>query len=164
VSAREPCPWDLLAGHIEPPRWQGQARVHRMLDEEERREDAVQAAAIAAGRVCTKCGNAYPATGEFFFRSKALPDGLRPECKTCHYQMPCNVKKVQQQAANSTPSVAQRDELEQLAQRAAAAVLLVLPPWTLLTPGSEKEALARKVRPGLWWPFPCETPKGGEVR
>lgn len=162
MSAREPCPWDLLASHIEPPPWQGPARVHRMLDEEERREDAAQAAAIAQGRVCTKCGNAYPPTGEFFFRSRSLPDGLRPECKTCYRQMPSVAKKVQRQAADPAPTAAQRDELEQLAQRAGAAVLLVLPAWTRIEPGSPKEALMLKVCPALWWPFPSNEPAAKE--
>lgn len=49
-----------------------------------------------------------------------------------------------------------REQLQHVAARATAAILEVLPPWTLIEPGSAKEALARKVPAGFWWPFPQE--------
>jgi 5-methylcytosine-specific restriction endonuclease McrA len=33
---------------------------------------------------CTKCGERYPATAEFFTRNKNLPMGLSPWCRICH--------------------------------------------------------------------------------
>lgn len=32
---------------------------------------------------CSKCGNIFPATPEFFQRDKHTKDGLRPDCKPC---------------------------------------------------------------------------------
>lgn len=160
MSARESNPWDLLAGTTEPPPWQGPAHVHRLLGEDERQEDVQQAAALAEGRVCTRCGNAFPATQEHFFRAKHMRGGLRPECKACYYEMPCVAKKypkgpkVQRQAADREPADAERKELDQLAERAADAVLQALPAWSLIEPGSAREALMRKASPGLWWPSP----------
>lgn len=157
MSARESSPWEsVLPGHVAPPPWQGPAQVHRMLDEQERRDDVRQQRAIDSGRVCTRCGNAYPPTREFFFRNKAMRDGLRPECKACYREMPSIAKrtKVQPVAAEPESEPIQREELEQLAQRAVDALMQVLPPWTLITPGSAKEKLARRVWPALWWPFP----------
>lgn len=46
--------------------------------------------------------------------------------------------------------------LRALQLRAARAVLAVCPAWSLITPGSPKEALCRKVPAALWWTFPGE--------
>lgn len=43
-------------------------------------------------------------------------------------------------------------ELRQLQRRAQEAVLQVLPPWSLIEPGSRREDLARQVPPARWWP------------
>jgi len=32
---------------------------------------------------CTQCGNSYPATTEYFTRTKSTKDGLHTKCKTC---------------------------------------------------------------------------------
>lgn len=32
---------------------------------------------------CTKCGNEYPATTDFFYKHSGMKDGLRPNCKIC---------------------------------------------------------------------------------
>lgn len=36
-------------------------------------------------KICTKCGNEYPATSEFFARSKDCKYGFAARCKTCAY-------------------------------------------------------------------------------
>lgn len=35
-------------------------------------------------KVCTKCGNEYPATVEYFYGHKRGKDGLRERCKRCY--------------------------------------------------------------------------------
>lgn len=35
-------------------------------------------------RPCSKCGNVYPMTTEFFYADKQKPNGLRPDCKACN--------------------------------------------------------------------------------
>lgn len=35
---------------------------------------------------CSRCGNEYPATTEYFHRSKRERDGLKLECKACRHQ------------------------------------------------------------------------------
>lgn len=37
-------------------------------------------------KTCSKCGNTYPATTEYFHQETANKDGLRNECKHCRYQ------------------------------------------------------------------------------
>jgi formylmethanofuran dehydrogenase subunit E len=88
VSGRESTPWDLLAGPVTPPRWQGTAHVHRMVDDQEWEEDRVVAAVVAAGKVCSKCGVTFPACGDYFYRSRHRPDGMRPDCKRCFNELP----------------------------------------------------------------------------
>lgn len=39
---------------------------------------------ITLPKRCTKCGNYYPPTSNFYHKNKATKDGLRYECKTCH--------------------------------------------------------------------------------
>lgn len=35
-------------------------------------------------KICSKCGEKFPATKQYFYASKKSDDGLRPECKGCH--------------------------------------------------------------------------------
>jgi len=35
-------------------------------------------------KICTKCGDEYPATSEFFYIRKDHKDGLSGDCKVCH--------------------------------------------------------------------------------
>lgn len=35
-------------------------------------------------KTCTKCGQTFPATSEFFHRDSARRDGMEPWCKACH--------------------------------------------------------------------------------
>lgn len=37
-------------------------------------------------KVCSKCGNEFPATSEFFHKTKSIKSGFRPECKICYHQ------------------------------------------------------------------------------
>jgi hypothetical protein len=37
-------------------------------------------------KCCTKCGEEFPATPEYFHRNKSAHDGLHPRCKTCRNQ------------------------------------------------------------------------------
>jgi 5-methylcytosine-specific restriction endonuclease McrA len=39
---------------------------------------------IPQTKTCTKCGETFPATTEFWHRKKGYKDGLRTECKECH--------------------------------------------------------------------------------
>lgn len=34
-------------------------------------------------KICYKCGESFPATSKFFYRTKARRDGLRTRCKKC---------------------------------------------------------------------------------
>lgn len=164
----EPNPWGVLTGAIEPPPWRGDATVHRMEDEVPRSTKPLAAApAPAPGsapvakparepkddtagiRTCSKCRRTYPATPEYFYRSKRELGGLRRECKACFGEHPSS--KRQRRAA---PDDEKSAGLQQLAKRAAVAILEILPPWTLIEPGSEKEAFARKVPACVWWQFP----------
>jgi len=47
---------------------------------------------------CTKCGNEYPATAEYFYRNKTFNDGLHFQCKKCRnkYQVKYNVEHRQE--------------------------------------------------------------------
>lgn len=46
------------------------------------------------------------------------------------------------------------EQLQQLQRRALAAVLRALPAWSLIQPGTPREALMRQAPSGLWWPRP----------
>jgi len=35
-------------------------------------------------KTCSKCGDIYPATKEFFCKDASKKDGLRPECRACN--------------------------------------------------------------------------------
>lgn len=37
-------------------------------------------------KTCTKCGETFPATPEYFNRCKHIIEGLRPRCKSCHHE------------------------------------------------------------------------------
>jgi hypothetical protein len=140
---------------IAPPAWSGPVLVHRLLDEAEEDEDQAAAVAIASGRICTHCGGAFPPTGEFFYRSKGARDGLRPECKKCTAEFPTYAKRRTQPRRTKQPE--DWSALAELQRRAAKAVLLACPAWTLISPGSPREALVRQVPAALWWPYPKET-------
>lgn len=34
-------------------------------------------------KICTQCGNSFPATPEYFYRDKGYADGLHCHCKSC---------------------------------------------------------------------------------
>jgi len=48
-----------------------------------------------SGRICSQCGDSFPATGEFFHNDKQKPGGLRPDCKAC-----CNLRRRQDYISN----------------------------------------------------------------
>ncbi|WIX04481.1 hypothetical protein [Stutzerimonas balearica] len=39
-------------------------------------------------KLCRKCGDTWPADGEFFYRQAAKPDGLSDICKACYVELP----------------------------------------------------------------------------
>lgn len=146
-------PWAVLTGGIEPPPWRGDANVHHLSDAvppnaPEREEEVLRIR-------CRACKHELPATTEFFYRSKKYASGFLNLCKPCYAEHPSTKRKqerkVQHEAAVSAESI---EALHQLGRRCVATILSVLPPWTLIEPGSDKEAFARKVPPCVWWQFP----------
>lgn len=153
-------PFAMLSGEVTPPAWHGPARLIRKLSDGDEVDEAVDAEVPVATLTCRACRQDLPATSEFFYRSARYRSGFLNLCKACYAQHPCIQarRKVQRAAANESAPIVVEDwqALEELQRRAAKAVLLVCPAWTLISPGSPREALVRQVPAALWWPYPNE--------
>lgn len=140
-----------------PPPWQGPAHVHYLLsahDEEPEPPPPPPVSAVPSAQhthvTCRVCRQTFPAAPEFFYRGTKHPSGFDNICKPCYSRLPSIVARRERRQGK------REQDPQKLAERAVAAILDALPPWTLIEPGSPREQLLRKVPARVWWP-----PAGG---